>query len=67
MNRRSELSIVAPDASPEEAAAMIAALAQFMRSTPPVVIRQPTGRAGWARTALQEGVNRQPDEAPRWG
>jgi hypothetical protein len=67
MNRRPELSIVAPDASPEEAAAVIAALAQFMRSAPPVVVQQPTGPAGWVRTALREGVDRQPDEAPHWG
>jgi hypothetical protein len=67
MNRRPELSIVAPDASPEEAAAVIAALTQFMRSAPPSAVRPPTGPAGWARAALQEGVNRQPDEVPPWG
>jgi hypothetical protein len=66
MNRRPELSIVAPDASPEEAAAVVAALTQFMRSSAPVAVQQPARPTGWARAALLEGVNRQPDEAPPW-
>ncbi|MBX5441476.1 MAG: chemotaxis protein CheR, partial [Solirubrobacteraceae bacterium] len=34
-NRRPELRIVAPGASPEEAAAVVAALERFMRQTAP--------------------------------
>jgi hypothetical protein len=66
MNRRPELSIVAPDASPEEAAAVIAALTQFMRSAAPLLVPQPTGPTPWTRAALLEGVSRQLDEAPPW-
>jgi hypothetical protein len=35
MNRRPKLTILAPDASPEEAAAVTAALERFMRETAP--------------------------------
>jgi hypothetical protein len=67
MNRRPQLEIVAPDASPEEAAAVAAALTQFMRGTAPPPIEPPSRPRAWARTALAEGVMRQPDEAPSWG
>ena len=67
MNRRPQLEIVAPDASPEEAAAVVAALTQFMRAAPPLVAEPPSTPSEWARAALSEGVLRQPDEAPSWG
>ena len=35
VNRRPQLQIVAPNASPEEAAAVVAALERFMRDTAP--------------------------------
>jgi hypothetical protein len=60
------MAIVAPDATPEEAAAVVAALEQFMRDT---ATDAATGqRAGspfvspWKRAALVEGVSRQPTE-----
>lgn len=66
MNRRPKLTIVAPNASAEEAAAVVAALEQFMRaSAPPVVASQPVTGA-WLTAALREGVARQPDVAPPW-
>ncbi len=40
MNRRPQLTIVAPDSSPEEAAAVVAALERFMRETAPVLWRR---------------------------
>jgi len=58
-NRRPQLELLAPDAaSPEEAAAIVAALERFMRATAP-----PPAAAGeqidpWRRAALQEGVER---------
>jgi hypothetical protein len=65
VNRRPQLTIVAPGASPEEAAAVVAALEQFMRDTAPVV--QPAAPApvsAWKRAALAEGVSRQPQLPP---
>jgi hypothetical protein len=66
MNRRPRLTIVAPDAAPEEAAAVVAALERFMRETaprpaPPVVKRSP-----WQEAALQEGVARSPVSLVPW-
>ena len=66
-NRRPKLRIVAPSASPEEAAAVVAALEQFMRDTAPTPAPQaPTGRSAWARTALLEATGHVPDEPVAW-
>ncbi|MBB4661477.1 hypothetical protein [Conexibacter arvalis] len=64
MNRRPQLEIVAPNASPEEAAAVVAALEQFMRETAPVYVPAPERVDRWTRSALLEGV-RAP--AQSWG
>ena len=65
MNRRPKLTIVAPNASPEEAAAVVAALERFMRETaaPPAA---PAKRDPWQQAALVEGVSRQPLEPLPW-
>jgi hypothetical protein len=56
MNRRPKLSMVAPNASPEEAAAVVAALEQFMRQTAPSHVEPEPPRSMWQRTALRESV-----------
>jgi len=66
MNRRPGLSIVAGDASPEEAAAVVAALTQFMRARTPPPAQAREGSSPWTRAALHEGVTRQPDAPPPW-
>ena len=61
MNRRPQLTIIAPDASPEEAAAVVAALERFMRETAPAALPEAPARvSAWKRAALAEGVSRQP-------
>ena len=66
MNRRPKLSIVAPSATPEEAAAVVAALERFMRETAPRPER-PAPRPGpWQRAALEEGVSRAPADPAPW-
>ncbi len=66
-NRRPKLRIVAPSASPEEAAAVVAALEQFMRDTAPTPApRAPAGRSAWARAALLEATGHAPGEAVAW-
>jgi hypothetical protein len=60
MNRRPQLSIVAPDASPEEAAAVVAALERFMRETAPVAAPAAPRQNPWKQAALHEGVARLP-------
>jgi hypothetical protein len=63
VNRRPQLQLITPAASPQEAAAIVAALERFMRATAPV----PAGAApgaldGWRRAALLEGVRREPGQ-----
>jgi hypothetical protein len=48
--------------SPEEAAAIVAALERFMRATAsPPRAAPPNSLDGWRRAALLEGVSRTPD------
>jgi hypothetical protein len=66
MNRRPQLTIVAPNASPEEAAAVVAALEQFMRETAPVLVAAPPKAPMWQQAALHEGVAREPSLPAPW-
>lgn len=63
-NRRPQLRIVAPAASPEEAAAVVAALERFMRETAPAPAPEPARPSPWVRAALLEGVDREPSADP---
>ncbi len=65
-NRRPELQLVAPTASPEEAAAIVAALERFMRDTAPPLAPPLPPSDPWRRTALLEGVGHEPDELMAW-
>jgi hypothetical protein len=69
-NRRPHLEIVAPSASPEEAAAVVAAVERFLRDHAPVVVTAPPAPSPWQRAALLEGTGREPDVGgwdPLWG
>ncbi len=66
VNRRPQLKIVAPDAAPEEAAAVVAALERFMRDTAPPPASTGTRRSPWQDIALREGVSRSPDLPLPW-
>ncbi|HTW12653.1 MAG TPA: hypothetical protein VME01_07915 [Solirubrobacteraceae bacterium] len=62
MDVRSDPQVSVPGATPEEAAAITAAIRQFARDTTPQ-LAGPAGPAQpgpWLRAALLEGVNRQP-------
>jgi hypothetical protein len=67
MNRRPRLTILAPSASPEEAAAVVAALERFMRETAPSPVATPERIDRWTRTALMEGVRGDADAPAAWG
>jgi hypothetical protein len=68
MNRRPQLRIVAPAASPEEAAAVVAALERFMRDTAPTPAPPPPpGPAPWARAAMLEASGYAGSGAIPWG
>jgi hypothetical protein len=59
-NRRPQLELVAPGASPEEAAAIVAALERFMRETAPVPAPVDEGPNPWYRAGLLESIEREP-------
>jgi hypothetical protein len=67
VNRRPQLRIVAPSASPEEAAAVVAALERFMRDTAPTPAPPAPAPDPWVRAARFEAVGREPHEASPWG
>jgi hypothetical protein len=60
MNRRPRLELRGASATPEEAAAVMAAVEQFMRDTAPPPAPEPERPSPWARAALLEGVEREP-------
>jgi hypothetical protein len=60
MNRRPKLQLIAPGATPEEAAAVAAAIEHFMRATAPVVVAEPPVPPRWQVAGLYEGVAREP-------
>ncbi len=66
MNRRPKLRIVAPNASPEEAAAVVAALERFMRATAPPPVTPAPRQNAWQRMALHEGVERERSLPAPW-
>jgi hypothetical protein len=66
MNRRPKLTIVAPNASAEEAAAVVAALERFMRETAPTPAPPAPLRNPWQQAGLNEGVARQPQQPLPW-
>lgn len=66
MNRRPQLQLIAPAASPEEAAAVVAALERFMRETAPVAAPAPEQPDAWQQAGLHEGVRRRPETPTPW-
>jgi hypothetical protein len=53
---RPAIHLIAPSASPEQAAAIAAALERFLHDTAPVIAPAPTEAGPWERAALAEGV-----------
>jgi hypothetical protein len=66
VNRRPKLTIVAPSASPEETAAVVAALERFMRETAPPPAPPAPERNPWQQAALYEGIAREPQAPAPW-
>jgi hypothetical protein len=67
VNRRPRLELRGAAASPEEAAAVTAAIEQFMRDTAPPPAPPPARPSAWVRAARLEAVGREPDEPSPWG
>jgi hypothetical protein len=68
VNRRPKLKLIAPSASPAEAAAIVAALERFMRDTAPRTAPPAERVDPWLRAAMLEGVAREGrgDEPDPW-
>ena len=58
-NRRPHFELIAPAASPEEAAAVVAALERFMRAAAPAPAPRAQELPGWVRAARIEAVCRE--------
>ena len=54
-------------ASPEEAAAVVAAIEQFLRDTARPPAPPARGMSPWLRAGLYENVGLRPDERSPWG
>ncbi|MEA2422101.1 MAG: hypothetical protein QOF55_1200 [Thermoleophilaceae bacterium] len=54
-------------ASPEEAAAVVAAIEQFLRDTAPPPAPAVTAMNPWLRAGLFENVGLDPDDRVPWG
>jgi len=64
---RPRIELRGASATPEEAAAIAAAIEQFMRDTAPPPQAAPGGMNPWLRAGLYEGTGRDPDARSPWG
>lgn len=64
MNRRPKLTLLGHSASPEEAAAVVAAIEQFLRDTTPPPAPAGEAESGWVHAARLEAVGLDADAAP---
>ena len=58
VNRRPRLELRGSSATPEEAAAVMAAVEQFLRDTAPPPAQEPEEPSPWVRAAREEAVDR---------
>jgi hypothetical protein len=64
MNRRPRLELHGSSASPEQAAAVISAIEQFLRDTAPAPTEVPERPSAWISAARLESVERAPAREP---
>jgi hypothetical protein len=62
---RPRIELTHSSATPAEAAAIAAAIEQFLRDTAPAPQPEPAGVSAWLRAGLMEGVGL-PADAPPW-
>jgi hypothetical protein len=66
VNRRPRLELHGSSASPDEAAAVVAAIEQFLRDTAPPPAPAHAPENPWIRAGRLEAVERDPGSSP-WG
>ena len=59
---RPRIEVRQANASPEEAAAIAAAIEQFLRDTAPAPVAEPEATSAWLRAAMREAVGADPEE-----
>jgi hypothetical protein len=64
---RPRIEVMQSAASPEEAAAIAAAIEEFLRDTAPPPRDEGPSLSAWGRTALYEAVGLDADAAAPWG
>jgi len=64
---RPRIEIKQSAASPEEAAAIAAAIEQFLRDTAPTPEPAAAGMSPWLEAGLLEGTGREPSAGAPWG
>ena len=64
---RPRIEVAQASASPEEAAAIAAAIEQFLRDTAPPPKDEGPSISPWARAALYEAVGLDPEASPQFG
>ena len=64
---RPRIAIKQTAASPEEAAAIAAAIEHFIRETAPTPSAESTATSPWLEAALLEGTGREPSAGAPWG
>lgn len=64
---RPRIELRGASATPEEAAAIAAAIEQFMRDTAPAREPEQAAISPWLRAGMYEGTGRYPDARSPWG
>jgi len=64
---RPRIEVAQANASPEEAAAIAAAIEQFLRDTAPAPVPAETAMNAWLRAGLFEAAGLDPDGPTPWG
>jgi hypothetical protein len=64
---RPRIEVVSPTASESDAAAIVAALEQFLADTAPAPAPEATPASAWQRAALEEGISARQVSGSVWG
>jgi hypothetical protein len=64
---RPKIELVSPAPSPGEAAAIVAALEQFLADTAPPPQQEGPARSPWLRAALEDGIAARQVSGYAWG
>jgi len=64
---RPRIELVSPSSSEAEAAAIVAAVEQFLADTSPAPVAPPASQSAWQRAALEDGISGRQVSGGGWG